>query len=689
MILNINKVHNMHARDITRDNAATKRKPLSHVSFQSSVLSNEIVKKFNGTDKIVKIIDNAMGVAQDNPTSGYFSNLLNKANKNIDDIPKYKITEGIIESIKEILLDIPNAISYKVTKHNIFKNRAIEKTQNKAMRQAREILEVFEKCDAEKSDFNTKIATEIANFAKNYETKDERTLKKIATSLVSAQFSANDFYNISMLQKDDDKEAKKAAKKRKSQELTRMAITASLTYLSLGALDKITRKSLVLNGLTIAGSALAAEILSRLLNKTPLYPLTPKKAAEISSKKTNLKTKQNINTSTTQSSTNTLYQNVFSGNKTGNAYDILIKNIATQKNITQTPKPKTKPKKSKATKILLAAFVAANAAFWYGQNKPNKEYRKLHKHLSDTYKNIINKRITIDLDALANDVDKISKSKNSKTIETIIDEYKRLITAYPEKTITYNKKRTILTGFIDGILKIPKTLYTILIIPSKALHGDFKRKPIDTDETFANAKNKALTILYEIIEKHKNPNGTLEDAKVDKIIDEIIKNTRNVQANTQETGDIANISRTIVTFITTYFFINDYRNKVLIESEGKDIEGANEEARERFAHKAANFTINGTLMNLGNSIFKTPLNSSLIWATIIPFCTEILNESAIRKIICQPLRRMKSREDIIDYETSRLERKGLSGTWARVFKKLTGKKSLTEKAGINKTNNNS
>ena len=57
-----------------------------------------------------------------------------------------------------------------------------------------------------------------------------------------------------------------------------MAITASLTYLSLGALDKITRKSLVLNGLTIAGSALAAEILSRLLNKTPLYPLTPKKS---------------------------------------------------------------------------------------------------------------------------------------------------------------------------------------------------------------------------------------------------------------------------------------------------------------------------------------------------------------------------------------------------------------------------
>ena len=70
MILNINKVHNMHARDITRDNAATKRKPLSHVSFQSSVLSNEIVKKFNGTDKIIQIIGNTMGVTQDNPKRG-------------------------------------------------------------------------------------------------------------------------------------------------------------------------------------------------------------------------------------------------------------------------------------------------------------------------------------------------------------------------------------------------------------------------------------------------------------------------------------------------------------------------------------------------------------------------------------------------------------------------------------------
>ena len=689
MNLNINKAYKIFPRNYTRDNAATERKPISHVGFQGSILSKEIIDKFGDTDKIVKFIDNAIGKANENTDVGYFSDLLKKANKSIDDIPKYKVTEGIAESIKEILLDIPNAISYKITKHNIFKNRAIEKTQTKAMCQAREILEVFEKCDAEKRNFNTKIANEIANFAKNYETKDERTLNKIATAFVSAQFSANDFYNISMLQKDDDKEAKKAAKKRKNQELTRMAITASLTYLSLGALDKITRKSLVLNGLTIAGSALAAEILSRILNKTPLYPLTPKKAAEISSKKSESKTIENAKNNSHQETTNTLYQNVFSGNKTGNAYDILIKNIASQKNTTnQIQNTPEKPKKSKAMKILLAAFVAANAAFWFGQRKSSKEYKRFHRFMNDKYKSIMNKRIVIDVENLAKDVDRISKSKKSKEIETIIDEYKKFISDIPDKTISYDRKRTVLTGFIEGILKIPKTLYTILIIPSKALHGDFQKKAVNIDVDIESAKSRALTALYEIIEKNKDVNGQLEDAKIDKIIDEIIKNTRNVKANSQETGDIANISRTIVTFITTYFFINDYRNKVLIESEGKDIEGANEEARERFAHKAANFTINGTLMNLGNSIFKTPLNSSLICATIIPFCTEILNESAIRKIICQPLRRMKSREDIIDYETSRLERKGLSGTWARIFKKLTGKKSLTEKAGINKTNNN-
>ena len=43
---------------------------------------------------------------------------------------------------------------------------------------------------------------------------------------------------------------------------------------------------------------------------------------------------------------------------------------------------------------------------------------------------------------------------------------------------------------------------------------------------------------------------------------------------------------------------------------------------------------------------------------------------------------MKSRQDIIEYENEQMNKKGFMGWWSRTFKKLTGKKSLTQKVGV-------
>lgn len=43
---------------------------------------------------------------------------------------------------------------------------------------------------------------------------------------------------------------------------------------------------------------------------------------------------------------------------------------------------------------------------------------------------------------------------------------------------------------------------------------------------------------------------------------------------------------------------------------------------------------------------------------------------------------MKSKQDIIDYENEQMDKKGFLGWWSRTFKKLTGKKSLTQKIGV-------
>ena len=166
------------------------------------------------------------------------------------------------------------------------------------------------------------------------------------------------------------------------------------------------------------------------------------------------------------------------------------------------------------------------------------------------------------------------------------------------------------------------------------------------------------------------------------MVEIIKKRARNVEVGA-ETSELANISRTMVTAFTTYFFVNDYRNSVLIESGGKDTEGAREETKERLMHKLSNFIINGTLMNTFNTIFKSVLNRSLLGATAVAAATEATNEFLVRKSICQPIGKKKSRQDIIDYEEKQMNKKGFMGWWSRTFKKITGKKSLTQKAGIN------
>ena len=205
------------------------------------------------------------------------------------------------------------------------------------------------------------------------------------------------------------------------------------------------------------------------------------------------------------------------------------------------------------------------------------------------------------------------------------------------------------------------------------------QKLIDMNSGKFNGCEKEVVELAQLIEKYQNNPREIEGNR--KIVDIIKKRTRNLEQGA-ETGDIAALSRTLVTLISSYFFVNDYRNKVLIESNGKDIDKANEVTRERIGHKLSNFVINGTLMNVANTLFIKPLNSSLLAATMIATGTEICNELGIRKVICQPSKEMESKEAILEYEQNQLNRGGVMGAWTRIFKKITGKKSLSEKAGI-------
>lgn len=671
----------------------------SQVSFGAGIDISKVASKaseiVNGSSQTLskencEFINKVIG-------GNFFNDKLSKCGYNIGDssfvIKQPKLVTDLINTIKypfwDMWLDIAASL-IKNPKNDSIIARHIEKMNLEKNKELLfNIASSFDKNNPEK--FANTVANNITQITRNYRSRDERTLNRILTATVSALYSSNDFFNISMLQKDDKNEANKAKKMRLKQELFRMGLSAGLTFITMGALDKHIKNSMGLSALSIAGSSLLSEVASRLLSKTPLRWLSPEEAKKISEKinekkqaKTNSKPDININKEKNNATGKVSFssndnKNIFKdfANQDGSFLPITLLNKADNSNFSADKNDikkegKGKNNKFSIIKIVLAAAGIAGAIHFLSKTPPGKTVTSVLKNIEDFIKN---KTTVIDGAEFEKFKTEVNKFNGDKELSEIMKEYSSMLDNTDKVTI--KSERFIIAGLYNGITKIFKTMYTLLSMPAKWLDGKiskFLKVPADTTANMAN-NNKALGALYKIFDENKGNNG--------KISEEIKKRTRNFE-NCIETGDLANFSRTLVTVIGSYFFVNDYRNKVLIESGGKDTEGASAEAKQRLLHKLANFIINGTIMNVGNSLFKGPLNSSLISAGLIAIGEETTNEALVRKSTCQPILKKKSRQEIIDFEEKQLNKKGLMGKWSRFFRKITGKKTLSQKAGIDK-----
>ncbi len=600
-----------------------------------------------------------------------------------------------------------------------------------------------------KESFIKKAAGNLSKTVKNYNSRDERTLNRLITSFVSAIYGSRDFYNISMLQKNDKKEAKKAKKSRFKQEMTRTGLSAGMTFLTLGALDKYTKNSLMWTVATIVGSSLIAEIVSRLINKVSLVPLTSKKAEKIAkAKKAKLNMQNQKNdTATVSKHDNIPFKNTFkidskiyekfAGKDSFLPYFNLTTNSCNKEQETVNKNNNSHKKRIGAKGIIALAFGSASLIYLINyflktsgvKNKlisdfVNNNYDKLKSYVSgeetfidddfiskvlyikennakahpisitkeriaDIYKKIKGyvclikkKKVTYSKQEIIGKIDKIENTKEGAEIKALLDECKKFINKNPDK-IEALEDRKFISGLISGVGKIFNTAWLVLSFPGVLIKGVINKisnkKDIDLfNKVLKKIDNRTkdihvdVTSLNKVLNRYENP---VECA-------EVLKRNMRAFGSGSETGNIANYSRAFVTMISSYFFVNDYYNKVLIESEGKNITEAQEERNERIAHKLSNFVVNGTLMNIFNSVFVKALNNSLIQATLIAGATEMTNEFLVRKSICQPIKKMNSRDEIIEWEKKQTSRKGLIGAWSRFFKKITGKKTLTEKACI-------
>lgn len=662
-----------------------------------------------------------------------------------------------------------------VLKLSPLKNRADFVFQEKNKNLLLNVLETFANKDlglkiGEETNFNLekcanyfkeKAANQMTKTVPNYYVKDERALNRLATGLVSSLFGAWDFHNISMLQKDDKNEAKEAGKSRFKQEMSRMCANAGITYLTLGVLNKYIKNSLALNVAAIGIGALIAEVGSRIINKTPLLPLTPAQAAKLAEQKKSDKNKSDNKEvkGEEQQSENTVKQMPMKGStKEEQVFGKFLsdKGAITPLEMLQSntkalkdEQPKTK-KKMSLKKALLYAFGITSAVYLLsaiikGEFKFNKEIKKIYNGNTDKINDYINNEVSnldkgvsdkieaaktsfknrsdkfdifgklkdritkytkeINLTELSKRLEAINKETESKEISEILDKYVSVIDRNKAeilknqagkidedkaKDIIFKAKDNIpgITGIYEGVAKIFRTAYQVFSLPGLAIKSLINRvlyknsnaayQKIKT-ATFKGKDKDLILELDKIVKKCMSNPEDKEGAK--KAIEMIKKNVRNV-SDSPEIGELANYARTCVTVISSFFFINDYRNRVLIESGGKDVKKAEEEKNQRIAQKLANFVVNGTLMNLFNSTFKTQINSGLVPAAINAVATETTNEFMVRKLINSPILPKDSKQEIVDFEEKQSNKKGIAGWWSKTYRKLTGKKSLSEKAGV-------
>ena len=223
-------------------------------------------------------------------------------------------------------------------------------------------------------------------------------------------------------------------------------------------------------------------------------------------------------------------------------------------------------------------------------------------------------------------------------------------------------------------------MWSAVSFPARFVRSAFLH---ESPKDISKVTSDDLTSLYKIFDNasKKVESGKMTNAELEEFIKrKIIMGAENKTGkSTYKNSSLAAISRPFVTLIASYFFVNDYRNEVLITSHGEDVEGANAVAKERVMHKVSNFFFNSLLMNLFNTVFEKAYHGSLLGAGLVAAATEFTNENLIRKSIGVPTRKM-TRDEIIEHDRQNLERDDFWGKYFRFMSMLTGKKTISQKA---------
>lgn len=499
----------------------------------------------------------------------------------------------------------------------------------------------------------------------NYSTQSERALNALATSFVSGTFSARDFYNISRFHDDDHEKAKKSERDRFKYDATRGGIKALATFATMGALSRFTNSNRYAAIVNLMATTFFIEVISRLVSGKALGPISKEKAIE----KYNELHKDKPELQAVK-------------NEEKPSETTIVKTELT---------PKEEKEGASPVKIVFGA-IAALFAVGFGKGiltKYSKPAAKFFGNISDTIAKNMDKLKIREVKIAKDDVDKVlkelEKANKGEFAEILKDATKGSLA---QDGVTYILKSSDTPlGKISNVLS---GLGAIVVKPfstGEKWSGKVLKKidPVTLNKftpmtSYKSPKDQkaVVEIIHKMSKKiaklEKNGENVSDGLK--KYIDRMVDIGFDINTSMLNNKELIKDFVFFNTLIPSFFSVMDYRNEELIQSKGEVTPRVKEVTNQRILHRIVNYFSNRVFIDAYMGLFGSAFNSSLLAATAITALTELTNESTIRLLTRTPIRKM-NKEQLEDYYSKEDKASG-------VIRKIMGKKSIKEKAGIKK-----
>lgn len=513
----------------------------------------------------------------------------------------------------------------------------------------------------------------------NYDTKHERSLNRIVSGSIPAFFLANDAYNLSMMCNDNKEEAKKEQKTRFKQEVSRVGVTAYLTLITMGALQKHVNNSKFGVMLMTGSTVLFTEMFSRLTNGKHIEMLTPEKAKKINAKnKKSMENKENDKTKEDE------YKNVFFKSDGKELKNNKVNTTKFKGNETSDNQKKQKPLLSFAV-VMKACAISLAACFGFKGLRKIKAFDEVVVKVQKPFQNAY-KKLTVEKDVVLEDkkLNQILDKLKENGFEELANKYKEIAdkARTGDNLIHLGEKDKKWKPAVDFVITPFKFAADALTLPynlAMKIYKSIKKTPPKAP-TSVDLTKAQITSLAKSIDKigHEALKKNYSPEKFQSFVNDNIMKAFNVDTMSNiSNSELANLAKTSATAATLWFLMADNHNMVMLKSNGEDKDGAKLKAKERFVQEMSRLFYQTLLISLFNNTFRTQYNGSLWGMSWVTASNTVIGEILNRKSIGMPAKKY-SREELLENEKRKENATGFTKSYYNFMARLTGKKSLSE-----------